>query len=59
MYCDIAKTKKQTKGYSIVLPYFDYCSLVWENCSVYLQDKLQKMQNRAARVITGNRTIQE
>ena len=38
---------------AIVLPYFDYCSLVWENCSVYLQDKLQKMQNRAARVITG------
>ena len=38
---------------AIVLPYFDYCSLVWESCSVYLQDKLQKMQNRAARVITG------
>ena len=38
---------------AIVLPYFDYCSLVWENCSVELQDKLQKMQNRAARVITG------
>jgi hypothetical protein len=36
---------------AIVLPYFDYCNLVWENCSVYLQDKLQKMQNRAARVI--------
>ena len=31
---------------AIVPPHFDYCSL-------YLQDKLQKMQNRATRVITG------
>ena len=26
---------------------------MWDNCSNYLLDKLQKMQNRAARVITG------
>ena len=38
---------------AIILPYFDYCSLVWTNCSEYLRDKMQKMQNRAARVITG------
>ena len=38
---------------AIVQPHFDYCSLVWNNCSLYLQDKLQKMQNRASRVITG------
>ena len=38
---------------SLVLPYFDYCSLVWDNCSTYLLDKIQKMQNRASRIITG------
>jgi hypothetical protein len=38
---------------ALVLPYFDYCSLVWSNCSDQLISKLQKMQNRAARVITG------
>ncbi len=38
---------------AIILPHFDYCSLVWSNCSEYLLDKLQKMQNRAARIITG------
>jgi hypothetical protein len=38
---------------SIVLSHFDYCSLVWDNCSDYLLNKLQKLQNRAARVITG------
>ena len=38
---------------AIILSHFDYCSLVWDNCSDYLIDKLQKLQNRAARVITG------
>ena len=38
---------------AIILPYFDYCSLVWSNCSEYLLDKLQKMQNRAGRIVTG------
>jgi hypothetical protein len=48
--------KTLTKVYSaIILPYFDYCTLVWSNCSEYLLDKLRKMQNRAARVITGRR----
>ena len=37
---------------SIVLPHFDYCSSVWGNCGKVLRDKLQKLQNRAARVIT-------
>ena len=35
---------------AIILPHFDYCSLVWDTCSNYL---LEKLQNRAARVITG------
>ena len=38
---------------AIVLSHFDYCSLVWDNCCEYLTDKLQKLQNRAARIITG------
>jgi hypothetical protein len=39
---------------ALVQPYFDYCSLVWQNCNLMLQSKLQKLQNRAARVITGD-----
>ena len=38
---------------SLASPYFDYCSLVWDNCSNYSLDDLQKMQNRTARIITG------
>ena len=33
---------------SLVLPYFDYCSLVWANCSQTLKNKVQRLQNRAA-----------
>ena len=38
---------------ALVLQYFEYSSLVWSNCSDQLISKLQKMQNRAARAITG------
>ncbi len=38
---------------SIILPHFDYCSLVWDIGNAYSLEKLQKLQNRAARVITG------
>ena len=36
---------------ALVKPHFNYCSLILENCSVTLQQKLPKLQNRAARVI--------
>ena len=38
---------------SIVEPYLDYCSVVWDDISDQLTDKLQKLQNCAAHVITG------
>ena len=33
-------------------PYFDYCDVVWGDYSKTRADKLQKLQNRAARIIT-------
>ena len=39
---------------AFVLPHFDYCALVWHNCSKALQNKLQKLQNKAGRIITGD-----
>ena len=38
---------------TLILPYFDYCCLVWNNCSITLKTSLQKLLNRAARVIKG------
>ena len=37
---------------SMVQSQFYYCSVVWGCCSQSLSQKLQKLQNRAARVIT-------
>ena len=38
---------------SLVQPYFEYCSPLWNNCGKLLIDKLQRFQSRAARVLTG------
>ena len=39
---------------SLVQPYFDYCSPLWDTCGKLLKDKLQRFQTRAARVILGS-----
>lgn len=36
----------------LVQPYFNYCSEVWGHCNKGLSNKLQKLQNRAARILT-------
>ena len=38
---------------ALLQPYFDYCSPLWDNCGIGLKEKLQKYQNRAARILTG------
>ena len=42
----------KTIYYSLVQPCFDYCDVVWSDCSKTRADQLQKLQNRAARIIT-------
>ena len=37
---------------ALVMPYFDYRNAVRGNINKGLADKLQKMQNRAARILT-------
>ena len=41
----------KTIYYSLVQPYFDYCHVVWGDCSKTNADKLQKLRNRAAQII--------
>ena len=38
----------------LVQPYFDYCCIVWDSCGSTLANKLKKIQNRAARVLTSS-----
>ena len=37
---------------AVIKPLFDYCDLVWGNLIKTLTGRLQKLQNRAARIIT-------
>ena len=37
---------------ALVQPHFNNCSAVWGNCNKGLSEKLQKLQNRAARIIS-------
>ena len=37
----------------IIAPYFNYCNVVWGRCNKTLCNKLQVLQNRAAKIITG------
>ena len=39
---------------SMILPYFNYCIIVWGNCASYLLQKLFLLQKRAVRVITNS-----
>ena len=38
------------------MPYFNYCSTVWGNIGIGLADKIQKLQNWAARILTFSNT---
>ena len=39
---------------ALIQPHFDYCNIIWGNCGIILQDKIQKLHNRAARVLTNS-----
>ena len=49
----VSEDTLQTIYGAMIQPYFDYCSPLWGNCSAYLKEKLQRFQNRAARIIAG------
>ena len=38
----------------LIQPHFDYCNVVWGNCNKSLGEKLQRLQNRAARILMSS-----
>ena len=40
---------------ALIQSQFDYCNIAWDNCGKTLFDRLQKLQNRVARVLTFRR----
>ena len=51
---DLSPKYKVTIYKSLILPHLDYCSAVWECIGNGLGQKLEKLQNRAALIITGS-----
>ena len=43
----------QTMYFSFIRPLLEYADVVWDNCTQYEVNELEKMQNEAARVVTG------
>ena len=52
-YC-LPPTSLHDVYYGLVQSPFDYCSMVWGNCGKPLHDKWQRLQNRAARILTNS-----
>ena len=39
---------------TMILPYLNYCNVVWGNCAIYLIQQLFRLQKRAIRTITNS-----
>ena len=39
--------------FSFVRPLLEYADVVWDNCTQYEASELEKIQNEAARTVTG------
>ena len=43
----------QTIYFSFIRPILEYADVVWNNCTQYESNELEKIQNEAARIVTG------
>ena len=43
----------QTNYFSFMRPLLEYADVVWNNCSQYESNELDKIRNEAARIVTG------
>ena len=43
----------QTIYLAFIRPHFEYAGVVWDNCTKYESNKFEKIQNEAARIVTG------
>ena len=48
----IPSNTRETMYKALIVPYFDYSSCVWGYIGKGLSEKLQQLQNRAARIVT-------
>ena len=56
----LTKIKVDRKGkslwtiyFSFIRPLLEYADVVWNNCTQYASNELDKIQNKSARIVTG------
>ena len=49
----VSVSTRRTLYCSLVLPYIQYCNIVWANCYHTYLDRILKLQKRAVRIIAG------
>ena len=49
----IDRKSLQTIYFSFIRPLLEYADVVWNNCTQYESNELDKIQNEAARIVTG------
>ena len=47
------RTSFQTMYFSFIRPFLEYADVTWDNCTQYELNELEKVQNEAARFVTG------
>ena len=50
---ELDKKSLQTIYFSFIRPLLEYADVVWNNCAQYESNELEKIQNEAARIVTG------
>ena len=43
----------QTMYFSFIRPLLEFAEVIWDNCTQYEVNELKKIQNEAARIVTG------
>ena len=50
---ELDRKSLQTIYFSFIRPLLEYADVVWNNCAQYESNELEKIQNEAARIVTG------
>ena len=46
--------RKSLQSFSFIRPVLEYADVVWDNCTQYEANELEKIQTEAARIVTGS-----
>ena len=54
---ELSRQSRETIYLTFIRPVLEYTNVVWDNCTHYEKEELEKIQNELARIITGTTKI--